>query len=72
MLPRRVAPGEIVRVRALPKAIGWRYFPDAKGKAPWLCDCDFCTVRGEVKAKRQRARVAERIRQADASRQGGG
>ena len=39
MLLRRVAPSDIVRVRTLPKAIGWRYFPEAKGKQPWLCDC---------------------------------
>jgi hypothetical protein len=69
MLTRRVAPTEIVRVRVLPKAIGWRYYPEAKGKSPWLCDCEVCVPRGEVKASRQRGRVAERIRQADAARQ---
>lgn len=68
MLPRRVEPSEIVRVRVLPKAVGWRYFPEAKGKAPWMCDCPVCSPRGEVKASRQRARVAERLRQAAASR----
>jgi hypothetical protein len=60
MLPRRVNPNDIVRVRVLPKAIGWRYYPEAKGKA-WLCDCEVCVPRGEVKASRQRVRVAERI-----------
>ena len=70
MLPRRVAPSEIVRARALPRAIGWRYFPEAKGKAPWLCDCPVCEPRGEVKAGRQRVRLAERMRRADAARQG--
>ena len=69
MLPRRVKPGEIVRVRVLPKAIGWRYYPEAKGKSPWMCDCEFCSARGEVNASRQRARLAERIRRADAGRQ---
>ncbi len=68
MLSRRVAPSDIVRVRALPKAIGWRYFPEAKGKQPWLCDCEFCVPQGEVKATRQRARLADRIRKADAAR----
>jgi hypothetical protein len=66
MLPRRVLPREIVRVRALPSAFGWRYFPEAKGKAPWMCDCVMCISRGEVNARRQRERVAERIRRADA------
>lgn len=68
MLPRRVAPGEIVRARVLPRAVGWRYFPEAKGKAPWMCDCPVCSPRGEVKASRQRARVAERMRLAAADR----
>ena len=66
MLPRRVFPREIVRVRALSRAVGWRYYPEAKGKAPWLCDCVMCTSRGEVNSRRQRDRVAERIRRADA------
>src|SRR5262245_45946915 len=35
MLRRRVNPSEIVPVRVLPKAIGWRYYPEAKGKSPW-------------------------------------
>ena len=69
MLPRRVTRSEIVRVRVLPKAIGWRYYPEAKGKAPWMCDCVLCAARGEVNASRQRARVAERIRRADAASQ---
>src|SRR5262245_34483639 len=69
MLPRRVTPREIVRVRVLPKAIGWRYYPEAKGKAPWMCDCELCAARGEVNASRQRARVAERIRRANAASQ---
>jgi hypothetical protein len=46
MLPRRVNPNDIVRVRVLPKAIGWRYYPETKGKAPWLCDCEVCVPRG--------------------------
>ncbi len=68
MLSRRVNPGEIVRVRVLPKAIGWRYYPEAKGKSPWMCDCELCAARGEVNASRQRARLAKRIRRADAAR----
>jgi len=72
MLPRRVLPREIVRVRALPRAFGWRYFPEAKGKAPWMCDCVMCTSRGEVNSRSQRERVAERIRAAAAERRGRG
>lgn len=68
LLPRRINPGEIARISVLPKAIGWRYYPDAKGRSPWLCDCEFCTPRGEVNASRQRARLAERIHRTDATR----
>jgi hypothetical protein len=56
MLPRRINPREIVRVRVLPKAIGWRYSPEAKGKSPSMCECEFCSTRGEVNASRQRTR----------------
>jgi hypothetical protein len=72
MLTRRVDPGDIVRVRVLPKAIGWRYYPEAKGRPPWMCDCELCAPRGEVNASRQRARVAERILRADAARRAKG
>lgn len=68
MVPRRIQPSEIVRARTLPKAIGWRYYPEAKGQRPWACDCDFCQPKGAVNAKRDRARVAERIRLLDAAR----
>jgi hypothetical protein len=58
MVPRRIVPGEIVRVRALPGAFGWRYYPAAKGRRPSLCDCPACVPRGEVRARRYRERVA--------------
>lgn len=68
MVARRILASEIVRARALPKAIGWRYFPEAKGKQPWACDCEFCQPKGEVNARRDRARVVERVRALDAKR----
>lgn len=61
MIPRRIAPDEIVRVRALPQAIGWRYWPAAKNQPMRLCDCPMCMPRGEVKASRYRRAVRERM-----------
>lgn len=61
MVTRRIAPREIVRVRTLPKAIGWRYWPDAKGKPMTTCDCPACMPSGEVKAKRYRDRVKKQM-----------
>jgi hypothetical protein len=61
MVPRRIAPREIVRVRTLSKAVGWRFWPGAKGKPMKTCDCPICMPRGEVKAKRYRERVYKRM-----------
>ncbi len=55
IIPRRVLAKEVHRVRSLPQVVGWRYFPGAKGKAPF-CTCKFCT-RGEFGAARLRARL---------------
>ena len=68
MVPRRIAPDEIVRVRVLPQAIGWRYWPGAKNQPMRLCDCPSCMPRGEVKARRYRETVQARLRAADADR----
>ena len=55
IIPRRIEAKEIHRVKALPQVLGWRYFPDAKGKPPF-CTCEYCT-RGEYGARRLRARL---------------
>jgi hypothetical protein len=57
LVPRRIAPGEIVSVRTLPAAVGWRYAPTLKGEDRWPCDCPVCVPWGEVKARRYRERV---------------
>jgi hypothetical protein len=62
ILGRRIEPREIVRVRSLPKAIGWRYSPESKGKPALACDCPICLPRGEVNARRFRERVYDRMR----------
>lgn len=45
VIPRRIDPKEVHRIRSLPQVIGWRFYPAAKGKPPF-CTCKFCT-RGE-------------------------
>jgi hypothetical protein len=61
MVPRRIAPHEIMRVRTVFKAVCWRYWPGAKGKPMKTCDCPICMPRGAVKAKRYRERVYKRM-----------
>lgn len=53
IIPRRIEPGKIHRVRNLPQVVGWRYMPGAHGKAP--CGCEYCT-KGEYGARRLRER----------------
>lgn len=55
IIPRRVTAGEIRRIRSLPQVVGWRFFPEAKGKPP-RCTCKFC-IRGEYGANRMRERL---------------
>ena len=62
IVSRRIQPNEIVRVRALPRVVGWRYSPNAKGQPALACDCPVCLPRGEVKARRFRERVYDRMR----------
>ena len=61
IVPRRILAKEIVRAQPLPRAIGWRYYPAARGQPMRLCDCPMCLPRGEVKARRYRDRVRERM-----------
>ncbi len=49
---RKVTNKEIVRVRPLPHPIGWRYFPNAKGRKP--CFCPACIAPGEYGSSKQR------------------
>jgi hypothetical protein len=55
VIPRRIEPGEICRVRHLPQVVGWRFHPEAKGKPPF-CTCKFCT-RGEYGSAKLRKRL---------------
>jgi hypothetical protein len=39
IIPRRIVPSEILRVRSFRSLMGWRHYPDAHGKRPWACAC---------------------------------
>lgn len=54
LVPRRVEPGEILRVKAVPQVVGWRYFPGAHGSKP--CGCPGCLPKGEIRSKAIRKR----------------
>jgi len=49
IIPRSVPPCEIRYVRAIPQILGWRYFPEAKGRPPY-CGCSYCQ-RGNIKSR---------------------
>lgn len=53
---RVIAPSEIVRVKALPQVVGWRYRPGANGTKPCVC---MCCERGSYGARKLLARVEE-------------
>jgi hypothetical protein len=55
IIPHRIDPDAIHRTRRLPQVMGWRFWPNAKGKRPF-CPCKFCT-RGEYGARRLRERL---------------
>ena len=51
VITRAVPPKAIIRIRSLPQLIGWRYYPEAKGRKP--CGCPSCQ-RGDIKSRRIR------------------
>jgi hypothetical protein len=56
IIPRVIAPSEIVRVKALPQVVGWRYRPGANGTKPCIC---ICCERGSYGAIKLLRRVEE-------------
>jgi hypothetical protein len=54
IIPRSIKASEIKYLRILPQTLGWRYFPEAKGKPPF-CGCSYCQ-RGNIKSLRIRER----------------
>ena len=59
IVPRSIQAREIVRIRAIPQSLGWRYFPGAHEKGVF-CGCEFCQ-RGEFKSRKIRAAFRERM-----------
>lgn len=49
VIPRRIEPSEIIRVKALPQVVGWRYRPRANGEPPCAC---LCCERGQYGIRR--------------------
>lgn len=39
VIPRRIDASEIIRVKALPQVVGWRYRPGSNGEPPCTCLC---------------------------------
>jgi len=54
VIPRRIEPKEIHKIRQLPQVIGWRFSPNAKGRLP--CTCKFC-IRGDYGSAKLRKRL---------------
>ncbi len=52
IIPRKIQPKEIRKVRALPQKLGWRYWPEAHGHRP--CGCPVCWERGSIRSRRIR------------------
>lgn len=52
IIPRSIQATEIKIIRHLPQTIGWRYYPEAKGKQIF-CGCEYCQ-RGNIKSRRIR------------------
>lgn len=59
IFPRKIEPTEITHIKSLPQLIGWRYYPEAKGRKP--CGCPYCT-KGDIKSKRIRDEYEKSLR----------
>jgi hypothetical protein len=57
IVPRRVRVSELLRFRALPQVVGWRYQPGAHGTAPCTCLC--CGGKGQYGVRKLLAAVEE-------------
>jgi hypothetical protein len=50
VIPRKIDADEIHDIKPLPQVLGWRYYPESKGRKP--CVCPVCIRRGEIKSRR--------------------
>jgi hypothetical protein len=58
VIPRRIEPKEIHRVRMLPQVVGWRYYPGSHNKRP--CGCPYCQ-RGNYGARAVREKYESEL-----------
>lgn len=56
VIPRKIEPSEIIRIKALPQVVGWRYRPRANGEPPCTC---ICCERGQYGIRKLLRRVEE-------------
>jgi HEAT repeats len=56
ILPEKILPSQITKIRSLPQTLGWRYFPDSHNRKP--CGCPACMSRGEIKSRKIREEYA--------------
>lgn len=57
LVPRRILPSEIVRIRLAPQGVGWRYYPNVKTDDRWPCACPACLPKGSIKSQVYRRRM---------------
>lgn len=50
IIPSEIAPRNITRIYYPSQVLGWRFYPEAKGRKPF-CGCKYCN-RGEINAYR--------------------
>lgn len=55
LIPRRIEAHEIRRIKPAPRLMGWRFYPEAKGR-----EC-FWPLPGTIKAHRRRKQLDERM-----------
>jgi len=53
IIPRSIKPKEILKIYKPAKALGWRYYPEAKGKKP--CGCAYCQKGEPYSAAKKKA-----------------
>ena len=57
IIPRSIKAAELKYIRAIPQVLGWRYYPEAKGKPPF-CGCSYCQ-RGSIKSRKLQLRYEQ-------------
>jgi hypothetical protein len=69
IVPRAILAEEVHAVRAVSRVVGWRYYPDAHGKA--VCGCPVCLQRGAIKSRRLREAYKSSMQMGRSTREAG-